>query len=72
MFPASNDEGLLWFKSSRSAGNGACVEVAFAGSDAIAMRDSKDPRGPVLRFGAASWQRFVADVRAGEFDKPRS
>lgn len=68
MFPASNDEGLLWFKSSRSAGNGACVEVAFTAAGAVAMRDSKDPRGPVLRFPAASWQRFVADVRIGEFD----
>lgn len=72
MFPASNDEGLLWFKSSRSAGNGACVEVAFVASGAVAMRDSKDPRGPVLRFPATSWQRFVADVRAGDFDQPRS
>ncbi|BCB85041.1 DUF397 domain-containing protein [Phytohabitans suffuscus] len=71
MFPAFND-GLLWFKSSRSAGNGACVEVAFVSSSAVAMRDSKDPRGPVLRFSAGSWQRFVADVRTGEIDQPRS
>lgn len=71
MFPASNDEGLLWFKSSRSAGNGACVEVAFVRAGAVAMRDSKDPQSPVLRFPATSWQRFVADVRAGDFDQPR-
>jgi Domain of unknown function (DUF397) len=69
MFPASNDEAMLWFKSSRSAGNGACAEVAFVASGAVAMRDSKDPHGPVLRFPAASWQRFVADVRMGEFDQ---
>jgi hypothetical protein len=71
MFPASNDE-LLWFKSRRSTGNGACVEVAFVASGAVAMRDSKDPSGPVLRFPATSWQSFVADVRAGDFDQPRS
>lgn len=69
MFPASNDEGLLWFKSSRSAGNGACVEVAFAMSDIVAMRDSKDPHGPVLRFPATAWRGFIADVRSGGFDR---
>lgn len=72
MFPASKTDELLWFKSSRSAGNGACVEVALVVSGAIAMRDSKDPHGPILRFPAASWQSFVADVRTGEFDRPRS
>jgi hypothetical protein len=72
MLPAFSAHELRWFKSSRSSGNGACVEVAFVASGAVAMRDSKDPRGPVLRFPAISWQRFVADVRAGDFDRPRS
>jgi len=71
MFPASNDDGLLWIKSSRSAGNGACVEVAFTASGVVAMRDSKDRQGPVLSFPAASWQRFVAGVSQGGFDRPR-
>ncbi|MEJ3741881.1 DUF397 domain-containing protein [Actinomycetes bacterium KLBMP 9797] len=71
MLPVHEND-LLWFKSSRSAGNGACVEVAFALPRTIAMRDSKDPHGPVLRFPTASWQDFVASVRQGEFDLPRS
>ncbi|MGP4016727.1 DUF397 domain-containing protein [Saccharopolyspora sp. 5N708] len=52
-----------WRKSSRSAGgNGAaCVEVAFSGP-AVAVRDSKDPGGPVLAFPAASWAAFLARV----------
>lgn len=54
-----------WFKSSYSANNGSCVEVAVLG-DAIAVRDSKDPSGPALRFTAGSWREFVAAVRHGD------
>jgi len=58
-----------WFKSSRSSGNGACVEIAYL-ADAVAVRDSKDPAGPVLRFQAESWRAFVDAVRRGELDLP--
>jgi Domain of unknown function (DUF397) len=66
----SDVDSLAWFKSSYSAGNGNCVEVAFAGS-AVALRDSKDPAGPVLRFSPNTWRGFVASVRAGEFESPQ-
>ncbi|MFH8370335.1 DUF397 domain-containing protein [Streptomyces sp. NPDC018031] len=33
----------------------------------VAVRDSKNPDGPALVFGAAAWGAFVAAVRAGEF-----
>ncbi len=62
-------DSLLWFKSSRSAANGACVEVAEM-STGVAVRDSKDPDGPVLQFSAESWQAFIVGVRAGTFDRP--
>ena len=57
-----------WHKSSNSGNNG-CVEVARSG-DQIAVRDSKDPSGPVLQFTAHEWRAFVAGVRDGEFDSP--
>ena len=55
-----------WRKSSHSSNNG-CVEVAN-GDDRIAVRDSKDPTGPILLFTHHEWRAFLAGVRDGEFD----
>jgi Domain of unknown function (DUF397) len=68
VFPAPDDGELRWYKSTRSAGNGACVEVAVSAAGGVAVRDSKDPDGPVLRFDGEAWQGFVRSVRAGRFD----
>ncbi|NJP42635.1 DUF397 domain-containing protein [Actinacidiphila epipremni] len=58
-----------WRKSSYSNTNGGtCVEVDDANPGAV--RDSKDPHGPVLRFSPAEWQAFVTSVRIGTFDTP--
>jgi hypothetical protein len=62
-------EPLRWFKSSRSASNGACVEVAGTVTG-VAVRDSKNPDGPVLRFNAGAWQGFIDSVREGDFHRP--
>jgi hypothetical protein len=61
--------GAAWFKSSRSSSNGQCVEVAFV-DKRVAVRDSKDPAGPVLVFNQKAWSTFVAGIAADEF--PRS
>lgn len=63
--------GAVWAKSSRSNGNGGnnCVEVAFL-PGGVAVRDSKDPAGPALRFTDAEWQAFTGGVRDGELDRP--
>lgn len=38
---------MEWRKSSRCAGNGACVEVADS-NGSVSIRDSKFPRNPVM------------------------
>jgi hypothetical protein len=50
-----------WFKSSFSTDNPACVEVRFV-PDAIDVRDSKNPAGPVLSFPRGAWAKFVNPV----------
>jgi Domain of unknown function (DUF397) len=57
-----------WRKSSRSYTNGGCVEVATLSGELIGVRDSKKPRGVVLRFTQAEWDAFVGGVRTGALD----
>ena len=33
----------------------------------VAMRDSKDPAGPVLAFTRTEWRAFLGSIRTGEF-----
>jgi hypothetical protein len=57
-----------WWKSSRSANNCACVEVAVLPDGQIGVRDSKDQDGPVLLFTTLEWDAFIGGVKDGEFD----
>ena len=55
-----------WRKSTHSNNDGGnCIEVDDANPGAV--RDSKDPDGPVLTFSTAAWQSFVAATRDGAF-----
>lgn len=63
------DLDRIWRKSTYSNGTGgACVEVAYLDGGCRAVRDSKDPTGPALRFSPGEWAVFTAGVRTGEFD----
>lgn len=56
-------DSLRWRTSSYSSGNGGeCVEVAAG--DGVAVRDTKDRQGLVLRFSPAVWRRFADKVKA--------
>ncbi|MEV8637530.1 DUF397 domain-containing protein [Streptosporangium sp. NPDC051023] len=70
---------LKWRKSSLSGNNGGdCVEVAelehpvqrpaHKQDATLALRDSKDPHGPVLFFNDSEWAAFLNGVKAHEFD----
>ncbi|TCB87875.1 DUF397 domain-containing protein [Micromonospora zingiberis] len=55
--------GAVWRKSTRSGGSGGdCVEVADNLPDVVAVRDSKDPYGPVLTITPAAWATFLSEV----------
>jgi hypothetical protein len=57
---------LSWRKSSYSGnGGGTCVEVASRLPGGIAVRDSKDPDGPVLALQPASWRALTDAIKAG-------
>ncbi|MCP3765371.1 MULTISPECIES: DUF397 domain-containing protein [Streptomyces] len=49
-------------KSSYSSGSGECVEVALGIPHVVAVRDSKDSDGPILRLAATTWARFTASL----------
>jgi hypothetical protein len=58
---------LSWVKASFSNHNGACIEIAST-TDKIAMRDSKDPGGPILVYTPIEFRAFLEGARNGEFD----
>jgi hypothetical protein len=52
-----------WRKSSHSGGEENCVEVAGNRPGAVAVRDSKDASGPVLKFGRGPWHAFTDKIK---------
>ncbi|MFD4557473.1 DUF397 domain-containing protein [Streptomyces sp. NPDC058469] len=51
----------MFVKSSYSGGNAGqeCVEVARNLPTTIAVRDSKEPNGPILQVAPSAWAAFT-------------
>lgn len=56
------DSHVAWRRSSRSIANGDCVE-AVCWPEEIAVRDSKDPAGFILRYSVSAWRAFVTRLK---------
>jgi hypothetical protein len=60
------EAAVSWRKSSYSSnGGGECVEVTSGLRGDVAVRDSKDPAGPVLTVTPDDWQVFTSAIKAG-------
>jgi len=56
--------GTEWRKSSYSGnGGGNCIEIPHDLSRTVAVRDSKDPDGPVLLVSRDEWVNFITRLR---------
>lgn len=60
---------LIWKKSERSNPSGNCVELAnLPDGQGIAMRNSRDPQGPVLVYTKDEIDAFVRGAQDGDFN----
>jgi hypothetical protein len=59
--------GVTWVSAGGDPAEGQ-VELAFLEGGAVAMRNSAEPDGPVLRYTAAEWKAFQLGAIDGEFD----
>lgn len=69
MMNLPNPAEVRWRKASHSDHHGgACVEVASV-PQAVGVRDSKDPDGPILVFAAPEWHAFTSRVKECGHDR---
>jgi hypothetical protein len=65
---ATNLQGVQWRKGQRSSATGNCVETAKLPGGEVAIRNSRQPDGPVLLFRDADIRAFLEDIKDGELD----
>lgn len=54
-----------WRKSSHSAHDGNCVEVAPLPGSRVAVRDSKNPRSSPAIVSSQDWSVFIDKIKNG-------
>ena len=57
-----------WRKSTMSAHNGGCVEIAANLPGVTALRDSTRPDGGAHVVNRVAFAAFLADLKSGRFD----
>ncbi|HEY8372647.1 MAG TPA: DUF397 domain-containing protein [Pseudonocardiaceae bacterium] len=60
-------QDLQWRVSSRSTGQGQCVEVALTDAAAY-VRDTKNRGAGVFTVPAVQWAAFINTVKSGRLD----
>jgi hypothetical protein len=60
-------DDLPWKVSTRTGGEGNCVEVAVT-DETIYVRDTKDRSKAPHAYTRAEWDAFIGGVKDGEFD----
>jgi hypothetical protein len=62
-----------WRKSTYSGSGNNCVEVHTSHPAGVAVRDSKNPYGPVLALTAEQWWAFTRTIKTGghSLSRPR-
>ncbi|MFC8091136.1 DUF397 domain-containing protein [Streptomyces sp. NPDC057301] len=59
--------GIQWRKSSYSGDEGGqCIEIAATPHTTIAIRDSKNPAGPIVTLDPAAFNSFLGWAKAAE------
>ena len=58
----SDETASGWRVASYTGGQGNCVEVGRSAA-AIAVRDTKDEKGPVLQFESSVWHAFTEHLK---------
>ncbi|MEU8522424.1 DUF397 domain-containing protein [Streptomyces sp. NPDC048577] len=59
--------GARWVKAKASDALNECIELAAVGEN-IAMRNSRDPKGPALIFTKGELSAFLNGAAKGEFN----
>lgn len=56
-----------WRTSTRTQGQGQCVEVGFGGAQ-VGVRDTKHRSAGYVAISQERWREFLTRVKRGDFD----